>query len=148
VVEIACRSNLVNSFCGGTIQTNAAGLYRIPSFYVMKLFSDHAKPVPLTVSETPRGLDITACVSEDRASLCVFAVNLRKEPVELKLDLGAFGAGMKITGGEVVGDTKDRRQVDVTNGWDHPERVRTMPLQFQGDTVAVPALSVVAIEIK
>jgi len=148
IVEIACRSNLVNSFCGGTIQTNAAGLYRIPSFYVMKLFSDHAKPVPLTISETPRGLDVAACASEDLASLCVFAINLRKEPVELKLDLGKFGAEMKIVGGEVVGDTKDRRQVDVTNGWDHPERVRTMPLQFQGDTVAVPALSVVAIEIK
>jgi len=147
VVEIACRSNLVNSFCGGTIQTNAAGLYRIPSFYVMKLFSDHSKPVPLTISETLRGLDVTACSSEDRASLSVFAVNTRKEPIELKLDLSAFGEGMKITGGEVVGDTQDRRQVDVTNGWDHPERVRAMTLQFQGDTVVVPALSVVAIEI-
>jgi alpha-L-arabinofuranosidase len=99
IVEIACRSNLVNSFCGGTIQTNAAGLYRIPSFYVMKLFSDHSKPVPLTLSETPRGLDVTACSSEDRASLCIFAVNVRKEPAELKLDLSAFGAGMKIVGG-------------------------------------------------
>ena len=147
VVEIACRSNLVNSFCGGTIQTNAAGLYRIPSFYVMKLFSEHSKPLPLTISETPRGLDVTACASDDRTSLCVFAVNLRKEPVELKLDLSAFGAGLKITGGEVVGDAQDRRQVDVTNGWDHPERVRTMPLQFQGDMVIVPALSVVAIDI-
>jgi alpha-L-arabinofuranosidase len=148
LVEIACRSNLVNSFCGGTIQTNAAGLYRIPSFYVMKLFSGHAKPVPLMISETPRGLDVTACASEDRASLCAFAVNLRKEPVELKLDLGSFGAGMKIVGGEVVGDTQDRRQVDVTNGWDHPQRVMPMPLQFEGDTVVVPALSVVAIEIR
>lgn len=114
----------------------------------MKLFSGHARPVPLTISETPRGLDVSACASEGRASLCVFAVNVRKEPVELKLDLGAFEAGMKITGGEVVGDNQDRRQVDVTNGWDHPERVRTMSLQFEGDTVVMPALSVVAIEIK
>ena len=148
IVEIACRSNLVNSFCGGTIQTNAAGLYRIPSFYVMKLFSDHSKPVPLTISEVPRGLDVTVCASEDKTSLCVFAVNVRKEPVELKLDFSAVGAGMKITSGEVVGDTQDRGQVDVTNGWDHPERVKTMPLQFQGDTVVVPALSVAAIEIR
>jgi alpha-L-arabinofuranosidase len=148
IVEIACRSNLVNSFCGGTIQTNAAGLYRIPSFFVMKLFSDHSKPVPLMISETPRGLDVTACISKDRVSLCIFAVNVRKEPVELKLDLDALGAGMKIVAGEVVGDTQDRRQVDVTNGWDHPQRVMTMPLQFKGDTVSVPALSVVAIEIR
>jgi alpha-N-arabinofuranosidase len=148
IVEIACRSNLVNSFCGGTIQTNASGLYRIPSFYVMKLFSEHSKPMPLTTSEVPRGLDVTACASENRESLCLFAVNSRNEPVEFKLDLGAFGAGTKIVGGEAVGDTQDRRQVDVTNGWDHPERVRMMPLQFEGDTVIVPALSVAAVEIK
>ncbi len=147
IVEIACRSNLVNSFCGGTIQTNAAGLFRIPSFYVMKLFAEHTQPVPLTVSATPRGLDITACVSGDRTSVCVFAVNTRKEPAELRLDLGTFGAKLKITGGEFVGDTQDRRQIDVTNGWDHPERVKTMALRFEGDTVILPALSVAAIEI-
>jgi hypothetical protein len=48
----------------------------------------------------------------------------------------------------MVGDTQDRRQVDVTNGWDHQERVMPMPLQFEGDTAVVPALAVVAIEIK
>jgi alpha-L-arabinofuranosidase len=138
----------VNSFCGGTIQTNAAGLYRIPNFYVMKLFSDHSKSLPLMISETPRGLDITACASMDGTSLCVFAVNLRKDPIDLKIDLGAFGAGMKIAGGEVVGDTQDRRQIDVTNGWDHPERVKTMPLPFEGDMVILPALSIAAVEIK
>ncbi len=55
IVKIACRSNLANSFCGGTIQTNAAGLYKIPNFYVMKLFHDHTRPVPLMVSECCAG---------------------------------------------------------------------------------------------
>jgi alpha-L-arabinofuranosidase len=147
LVEIACRSNLVNSFCGGTIQTNAAGLFRIPSFYVMKLFSDHSKPVPLMTSVPPQGLDVTACSSVDRTSICVFAVNTRKEPAELRLDLSSFGTGMKVVGGEMVGDTQDRRQIDITNGWDHPERVKTMRLQVEGDSVVLPALSVAAIEI-
>jgi alpha-N-arabinofuranosidase len=147
VVEIACRSNLVNSFCGGTIQTNAAGLYRTPSFHVMKLFSDHSQPVPLMISDTPRGLDVTACASEDRTAVCVCVVNTRKEPAEIRLDLGALGEGMRVRGAEVVGDTQDRRQIDVTNGWDHPERVKTRPLQFEGNSVLLPALSVAAIEI-
>lgn len=148
IVKIACRSNLANSFCGGTIQTSAAGLYKIPNFYVMKLFRDHTRPVLLTISEVPRALDITACASEDRTSLSIFAVNTRSEPVEVRLDLSELAGQMKIVGGEVVGDTEDRRQIDVTNGWDHPERVRTMRLQFQGEMFTLPALSVDAVEIR
>ena len=148
IVEIACRSNLVNSFCAGTIQTNAAGLYKVPGFYVMKLFRDHAQAVPLTISQSPQGLDVTACASEDRQMLTVFAVNSRRDPVDVRLDLGAFGAGANIAGGEVVADTQDRRQIDVTNGWDHPDRVRTLPLQLQGRMCTLPALSVAAVEIR
>jgi alpha-L-arabinofuranosidase len=96
----------------------------------------------------PRGLDITACASEDRTSLSIFAVNTRSEPLEVRLDQSELAGQMKIVGGEVVGDTQDRRQIDVTNGWDHPERVRTMRLQFQGETFTLPALSVAAVEIR
>jgi alpha-N-arabinofuranosidase len=148
IVEIACRSNLVNSFCAGTIQTNAAGLYKVPGFHVMKMFRTHSQPMPLTVSAVPRGLDITACAAEDRRALTVFAVNIRTEPVAVRLDLGALPTGVKIAGGEVVGDTQDRRQIDITNGWDHPERVKTMPLSFQGETFTLPALSVAAVDIR
>ncbi len=147
IVGIACRSNLVNSFYAGTIQTNAAGLYKVPGYHVMKLYRDHTQPVPLTISETPNGLDVTACASEDHTRLVVFAVNTRSEPIEVRIDLSGFGAAMKIVAGQFVGDTQDRRQVDVANGWDRPERVRTMPLQFHGDTVILPALSVAAIDI-
>ncbi len=148
IVTVACRSNLANSFCGGTIQTNAAGLYRIPAFYVMKLFRDHTQPLPLTIAQTPQGLDITACASEDRRSLTVFTVNARRDPVELRLDLTAFGGSMSVAGGAVVGDTQDRRQSDITNGWDRPERVKTMPLSFRDRTCTLPALSVAAIDVR
>ncbi len=148
IVGIACRSNLVNSFCAGTIQTNAAGLYKVPGFHVMKLFRDHSKPLPLTISQVPQWLDVTACASEDRGAVTVFAVNTRGEPAEVRLDLSPLGDGMKIAGGEVVGDTQDRRQTDVANGWDRPERVKTMPLKFEGRTCRLPAFSVAAIEIR
>ncbi len=49
-VTLACRSNMTNSFQGGTIQTNAAGLYRTPSFLVMRLYRSHSKPLPVRVA--------------------------------------------------------------------------------------------------
>jgi hypothetical protein len=64
----------------------------------------------------------------------------------MRIDLSQWDAGLKIVAGEVVGDTQDRRQVDITNGWDRPERVKTMPLQFEGQTATLPALSVAAVE--
>jgi alpha-L-arabinofuranosidase len=146
VVTMACRSNLTNSFCGGTIQTNAAGLYKIPAYYVMKLFRDHSRPAPLMISQVPVGLNVTACASQDLKQIAVFAVNTRREPVEMQIDLSQWGPGPRIVAGEVVGDTQDRRQVDITNGWDRPERVKTMLLRFKGQTVTLPALSVAAVE--
>jgi len=148
IVGIACRSNLVNSFCAGTIQTRAAGLYRVPGYYVMKLFREHTQPVPLTISEVPGWLSVTACASQDHKRLTIFAVNTRPEPAEVHVDLSGFGVDMKIASGEVVGDTQDRRQIDVTNGWDRAERVKTMPLQFQGDTAILPALSAAAVDFR
>ena len=148
IVGIACRSNLVNSFCAGTIQTNAAGLYKVPGFHVMKLFRDHSKPVPLMISQVPRWLDVTACASEDRQAVTIFIVNTRSEPADVQLDLNLLSKGMKIVVGEVVGDTQDRRQIDVTNGWDRPERVKTMPLQFRNLTCHLPAFSVAAAEVR
>ncbi len=148
IVTIACRSNLANSFCGGTIQTNASGLYKIPAYHVMKLFRDHTQPVPLTICETPGWLSVTACASDDHKQITLFVVNTRTEPVEVRVDLRDFGTGMKVVAGEVVGDTQDRRQIDATNGWDRPERVKTMPLRFHGETATLPALSVAAVDIR
>lgn len=85
-VMLACRSNLTNSFCGGTIQTNAAGLYRTPSFHVMALYRRHSLPIPLRVAaDVPVPVDLSACAAEDRSSLCLFVVNLRNEAVDLDL---------------------------------------------------------------
>ena len=55
LVDIACRSNMTNSFCSGIIGTNASGVLKRPSYHVMRLYAEHALPVPLTVGKTPRG---------------------------------------------------------------------------------------------
>ena len=140
IVDIACRSNMTNSLCSGMIGTSPAGLLKRPSYYVMKLYANHAKPIPIGIENAPEGVDVFASRSEAGKSLCIFAVNMATNPVEL--DLGECHP----IGGERVCDTLDQRQADVMNHWDAPDRVRTMEFQVSGNTVTLPALSVSAIE--
>ena len=148
-VTLACRSNLTNSFCGGTIQTNAAELYRTPSFHVMALYRRHSLPVPLRLTaEAPAPVDLSACAAQDRSSLCLFVVNTRKEAVELDLDLTAFGPDFVILGGEIVCDSQDRQQIDIINSFMVPDRIKTLKLEKPaGSAVTIPAVSIAAIDV-
>jgi alpha-N-arabinofuranosidase len=147
-VALACRSNMTNSFCAGSIQTNAAGLYRTPSFLVMEMYRRHSRPVPLRVmADVPASVDATACASEDGSSVTIFVVNANKESVRLALDLSDFGTDLAAEGGEVVKDAQDRRQTDIVNGFANPMRVIRTTLDIEpGNVVTVPALSIVAID--
>lgn len=147
-VTLACRSNLTNSFCGGTIQTNAGALYRTPSFHVMALYREHSLPVPLRIAvDAPAPVDVSAYADESRSALCLFVVNTRKEAVDLEADLSAFGAGFTVKGGEVICDSKDRQQIDVINSFSSPDRVRPVKLEKrEGNRVTIPAMSVAAID--
>ncbi len=107
VVEMACRSNMTNSYCSGIIGTTPAGMIKRPSYHVMKLYADHAKTIPVQVSKLPQGLDLMACSDEKRERTCVFAVNLRREPVTLNLDLSEFGENLSLMTAEAVCDTRD-----------------------------------------
>jgi len=145
VVGIACRSNMNNSYCSGMIQTNPSGLFGTPSYYTMKLYSDNHLPVPVGVEGTPEGLDISACSSDEKDAVCVFAANLTKEPIRIQLDLSGYGEGMQPVGGEVVCDTLDMRQPDIMNHFQVPDRIRTVGLAVAEDSITIPALSVAAI---
>ncbi|MCX6376884.1 MAG: hypothetical protein NTU88_12785, partial [Armatimonadetes bacterium] len=148
IVDIACRSNMTNSLGSGMIGTSPSGLLKRPSYHAMKLYADHAKPIPLTVENAPEGVDVSACASEDRKSLCIFAVNTKSEPVEMKLDLSEFGASVRPIGGEVVCDTLDARQPDIMNHRTATDRVRAMKLSASRDKIILPALSASAIECR
>ncbi|MFA5816125.1 MAG: alpha-L-arabinofuranosidase C-terminal domain-containing protein, partial [Bacteroidales bacterium] len=115
VVGLACRSNMTNSCGSGMIQTNPEGFYLSPSYYVMKLYAEHSKPVPVKLEGAPEGVDISACSSDDKTSVCIFAVNTADKPVHIRLDLSDYSPGFRPVGGEVVGDTQDRRQPDLMN---------------------------------
>jgi len=147
-VALACRSNMANSFCGGTIQTSAAGLYRTPSFQVLAMYRAHTKPVPLKVAAgIPALIDATACASEDRTAVTVFVVNTRKEAVPVVLDLSEFGPGFAVRGGEIVKDVREMGQIDVVNGFADPKRVVRAKIDAgSGNAVTLPPLSIAAID--
>jgi alpha-N-arabinofuranosidase len=146
IVDIACRSNMTNSFCSGIIETKPGGLLKRPSYHVMKLYAEHALPRPLVIGRSPANVDVVACASDDRERVSVFAVNSRREPVTLSLDLSELGAEYTPLRGETVCDTQDRRQPDVMNHWQAPDRVSTVRLAVEGGKIRLPACSASAIE--
>ncbi len=71
LIEIANRSNLVDSFCSGIIQTNNHGLFKTPTYYAQQLYAAHAGRHPLRVAvedgaEAHPALDTSATLSAAR----------------------------------------------------------------------------------
>ena len=147
-VVLACRSNMTNSFNAGSIQTNAAGLYRTPGFLTMEMYRRHSRPIPLRLAgDIPAAIDATACAEEDRSGVTVFLVNPLKEPVRVALDLSDLGPGFAVRGGEIVKDSQDRRQPDIVNGFADPWRVVRVKIEAPpGNIVTLPAFSIAAID--
>jgi hypothetical protein len=114
----------------------------------MTPYRKHSRPVPLRVpADIPANVDVTACAADNSSSLCVFAVNPRREPVDIVLDLSDFGPGFTAKGGEVVRDVQARKQIDIINSFTGPDRVRPMRLEIKtGNIVTIPALAIAAIE--
>jgi alpha-L-arabinofuranosidase len=144
-VEIACRSNMTNSFCSGIIGTNPAGVLKRPSYHVMQLYAEHVLPIPLAVGHAPAGLDAMACAGESRKRIAVFAVNSGSKPIKISLDLSEFGREANPQVVETVRDALDLRQPDVMNHWSRPNRVRTIRTKLSASELTLPALSVSAI---
>jgi alpha-L-arabinofuranosidase len=148
IVDIACRSNMTNSFCSGIIETKPGGLLKRPSYHVMKLYAEYALPLPLVVNKAPANVDVFACASESRDRVSIFAVNNRREPLTLALDLSELGTEFAPDRAETVRDVQDRGQPDVMNHWDGPDRVSAVPLPIERGKIRLPAFSASAIECR
>ncbi len=145
-VELACRSNMANSLGSGIIETTPSGLLKRPSFYAMRLYARHARPMPWQVESSAAGLDVFAGGSEDGKKAVVFAVNSRSEPVACSLGFDGWDSAARLVSAEALCDTLDARQPDVMNHWNAPDRVRTIPLSAGENKVVLPALSAAALE--
>ncbi|HKQ36974.1 MAG TPA: alpha-L-arabinofuranosidase C-terminal domain-containing protein, partial [Verrucomicrobiae bacterium] len=145
-VEIACRSSIANSFCGGVLQISPSGLLKRPGYYALQLYARHAQPVPLRVDQSASSLDIAACSSEDKTSGVIFAVNFKSEPVECSFGFAGFSRTVRLTKAHTLGDTLDARQPEIMNHWSNPDRIKITSLTLAANRVTLPALSVTAVE--
>jgi alpha-N-arabinofuranosidase len=130
MVTIACRSNLINSFCSGCIQTDNHRLYKTPTYYAQQLFATLAGDRPLRINSTltpQTAPDLSATLSPHGDSVTLFAINDTLSPVSRPIDLSAFAASattpMKPIEVWTLADTKNEGEPDVTNSFGEPERI-------------------------
>src|SRR5262249_30411507 len=126
---IACRSNLVNSFCSGCIQTDNHRLYKTPTYYAQQLYATLAGDRALRI-ESPlppsAGPDVSATRSPDRNAVILFAVNDGLMPITRPLDFSAFqAAGDAMHNVQVwsLADSKNAGEPDATNSFGDPIRI-------------------------
>lgn len=139
LVQIACRSNLVNSFCSGCIQTDNHRLYKTPTYYAQQLYATLAGDRPLRIdSKIPAsaGPDLSATLSCDGEAVVVFAVNDSLATIKRPLDFSAFENGPNDSHQLVVWTLEDSRNAgepDAANSFAEPTRI----VSRQAETVAV-----------
>lgn len=148
LVEIANRSNLINSFCSGIIQTDNRRLYKTPTYYAQQLYATLAGNRPLRVtSEIPPnvGLDLDATLSADGSEVVLFAVNDTLEAITRPLDFSAFGTKGQKLQVRTLTDRRHAGEPDVANTFADPERVFPAPSTVRVDSARFdyrfPALS-------
>lgn len=156
LVDIACRSNLCNSFCSGIIQTDNHRLYKTPTYYMQQLYASNAgaRPLKVTPAFSPDVLpDVSATLSDDRRTVTVFAVNPTLNDMNRTIDLSAFGSGGKELKVWTIADRDNAGEPDVTNTFDNPNRVTTsastLPLDKSATiTYQFPKLSVTCLQLQ
>jgi alpha-N-arabinofuranosidase len=126
LVAISNRSNLINSFCSGIIQTDNHRLYKTPTYYAQQLYATLSGDRPLAIaSDLPASLgpDLDATLSADGASVILFAVNDAQVAITRPIDLSAFGGSGREVEVWTLADRDGAGEPDVTNGFGEPERV-------------------------
>jgi alpha-L-arabinofuranosidase len=126
LVPIANRSNLINSFCSGCIQTDNHRLYRTPTYHAQKLYATMAGDRPLRIDSPLPPIsvpDLSATMAPDGKSVVLFAINDQREPIERPLDFSAFGRDAQTLEVWTLADTRHAGEPDVTNNFADPERV-------------------------
>jgi alpha-N-arabinofuranosidase len=155
LVEIANRSNLINSFCSGIIQTDRHRLYMTPTYYAQQLYATLAGDRPLRIdSSVPvtHVVDTSATLSADGKVVTLFAVNLELTDVTRPVDLGAFGKGGQEVEVWTLRDREKAGEPDVTNSFGEPERVAPVTSRFRAGSAKFeylfPALSLTVLRWK
>lgn len=151
LVEIANRSNLINSFGSGVIHVDNHHLYKTPTYYAQELYATVAGDQPLRIEPTEPGLDLSATLSTDGRKVLLFAVNDSLAPITRVLDLSAFPGARKRV---ILHTLEDRQHVgepDVRNDFANPARIAvtttTRHLRLPQSNLTFPPLSLSVLEI-
>ena len=138
-VKIANRSNLINSFCSGILQTDNHRLFRTPTYFAQQLYATLAGDRPLEIlSELPANLapDLSATLSADGRIVTLFAVNDTLQDITRPMDLSAFGATPKTISVWTLADRERSGEPDAANSFGDPGRIQ--PVQSKLKRVTNP----------
>jgi alpha-L-arabinofuranosidase len=153
LVDIANRSNLINSFCSGIIQVDNHRLYKTPTYYAQQLYANHAGNRPLQVDSAVHcAPDVSATLSGDGSLVTLFAVNATLDDVVRPLDFAAFGDRGQTMSVWTLADRHGAGEPDVTNSFAEPERIAVVASQHRTEGAKFeyrfPALSVTMMQWK
>jgi alpha-N-arabinofuranosidase len=153
LVEIANRSNLINSFGSGIVQTDHHRLYKTPTYYAQQLYATRAGERALAIeSDVPAnfGLDLSATLSADGRKLVLFAVNDTLQDITRPVDLSAFGTRGQRVSVWTLADRDHAGEPDARNGFGDPERIHVKQSTFRAHSPCFegrfPALSLTVLE--
>ena len=144
LVTIAIRSNLVNSFCSGIIQTDNHRLYKTPTYYAQQLYATRAGTKALRIESTlPTNAapDVSATLDENGGVVTLFAVNSGPKDVTRPIDLTAFGGGGREATVWTLADTKRAGEPDATNSFGSPERIVPVESKFAAAATEIPIIA-------
>jgi alpha-L-arabinofuranosidase len=157
IMEIANRSNLVDSFCSGIIQPNNHTLFKTPTYYIQELYANHAGQRPLKIDINgglpfDPALDASATLSADGKTVALFVVNSTNQPQKRTVHLPPLGKFKREVRVWTVADTAQAGERDAVNSWHEPERIRTLPGKAKLDGAKLvyefPALSLTVLEFR
>jgi alpha-L-arabinofuranosidase len=154
LIEIANRSNFVDSFCSGIVQPNNHGFYLTPTYHAQQLYAQHSGAYPLRVTDgasSEGALDVSATLSAEEDRLAIFVVNPSLETQRRTVDLSAFASASAEAQGWTLADSASAGERDAMNSWREPQRVcvKTTRARIAHGTIAYefPALSLSVLEI-
>lgn len=141
LATIANRSNLINSFCSGIIQTDNHRLYATPTYHAQKLYSTLAGDRPLRIeSALPANIapDLSATLSVKGDAITIFAVNVSSREIKRPIDFSAFGDKGQELSIWTLADTQKPVEPDAANNFTAPNRVKVVESRLR---VASPKFS-------
>jgi alpha-N-arabinofuranosidase len=125
LVEIANRSNLINSFGSGFVQVDNHRLYKTPGYYAQFLYSTLGGNQPLKIESivpTNVGLDLSATLDTKSNRLILFAVNDSSHEIRRRIDFGDFAHSGRVAVW-TLSDSRRAGEADARNSFAEPERI-------------------------